>query len=101
MTNKLKPCPFCGGEARLNEPVGLMSWCVDCPNPSCQAVGRMSGDKLKAVGTWNYRAIPPGYSLVPDEPTEAMLSNADSELFNAGSMADAYKAMIAAAKEGD
>lgn len=52
---ELKPCPFCGGEARLVEPMGLMSWCVDCPNPSCQVMGRMSGDKDKAVAAWNRR----------------------------------------------
>ena len=69
MSNELKPCPFCGGEARLVEPMGLMSWCVDCPNPSCQVMGRMSGDKGKAIAAWNRRA--------PTDPKQQILDNLD------------------------
>lgn len=61
---KLKPCPFCGGEARLrheNFGVDKYSYC-QCVNSACEAKTRnvmistlFSSDE-KAVEIWNRRA---------------------------------------------
>lgn len=41
MSDELKPCPFCGGQAFLDDPV---VWCVDCSASTC------------AKEDWNARA---------------------------------------------
>lgn len=70
---KLKPCPFCGGEARIeiaNVSSGIMTMYVACSNPECSAKIRFvdrSGDSVvvtvgeflasvsKIVEKWNKR----------------------------------------------
>ena len=34
MTNELKPCPFCGGELKIDWSMGLQYWAY-CPNDKC------------------------------------------------------------------
>ena len=52
--NKLKPCPFCGGEAKVVEkfPPYYIVECTKCP----ASVGRMwFGERSEAVDAWNQR----------------------------------------------
>lgn len=52
MSDELKPCPFCGGEAMLFDAVGEM-W-ASCK--TCLASSRMHSDPIKAAAAWNARA---------------------------------------------
>lgn len=57
MTNKLKPCPFCGGKAAINEiqfGVNRGGSCVECTK--CQASTNIDfGFKENFVSNWNRR----------------------------------------------
>ena len=58
MTDELKPCPFCGGEARTYRlQYGLMKkYCIECLE--CGAELPMmfcSEDEVKAIAAWNRR----------------------------------------------
>lgn len=49
---KLKPCPFCGGEADLQESL-CAGWFVEC---ECGATSRIAYDsKKEAIEAWNRR----------------------------------------------
>lgn len=52
MSDELKPCPFCGGEAMLFDAVGEMWACCK----TCLASSRMHSDPIKAAAAWNARA---------------------------------------------
>lgn len=52
MIDRLKSCPFCGGEAMVKFG-GMMAW-VECRN--CCAKTRGNIDKEKAIKWWNMRA---------------------------------------------
>jgi Lar family restriction alleviation protein len=57
MNNELKPCPFCGGEARLRpERLGIeKEWRVECECwNSCGAATSFLG-KTEAIAAWNRR----------------------------------------------
>ena len=49
MENKLLPCPFCGGEAELDEYCG--KYVVFCKNASCS----WRKTKAEAIEAWNTR----------------------------------------------
>lgn len=64
MTEKLKPCPFCGGEAHVAEYHGTMIpsdyiYFVSCRSINCagavQSPGYLAKKKSVAVATWNKR----------------------------------------------
>lgn len=58
MIVELKPCPFCGGEAKLAryDNVGDMdSWFVFCPKCLVETVPRY-GFKGEVIRIWNRRA---------------------------------------------
>lgn len=120
MTDKIKPCPFCGGKskveqcepstARFNE--GAVHFKVSCPPMVGGYISDCIGSNLNlweitpedAISKWNNRAIPSGYTLVPDEPTEAMLETGVDALMSTEIVADRlviliYKAMLKAVKE--
>lgn len=48
---ELKPCPFCGGKARIFE-MRTMSW-VKCANCGCETA--LLDTIKEAVATWNRR----------------------------------------------
>jgi len=57
MKPKLKPCPFCGGKAKLTKWEGM----VYCTQGGCVARTQMlfgRGCKKKAAKRWNRRAKP-------------------------------------------
>ena len=60
MDKELKPCPFCGGKAKLVEDVladGL--YVVDCLTPMCYS--HESGNSIdEAMKNWNTRPIEDG-----------------------------------------
>lgn len=52
MMDKLKPCPFCGGEAKRND--DLQNWGdIFCSNCGCHMA---EGNIGKAIKTWNTRS---------------------------------------------
>jgi Lar family restriction alleviation protein len=59
MADELKPCPFCGGEARLTQ-TGVSPYvvCERCSNSTA-----LHGTQELAIAAWNTRAAP--------EPSEA------------------------------
>ena len=52
MSDELKPCPFCGGEAQLIEAMGEV-W-VRCTE--CNASAAMQNYPVDALAKWNTRA---------------------------------------------
>lgn len=58
---KMRPCPFCGGEAVLEEHYITRYWSifkVRCKDDECLGyhVGRSVGSKDEAIKMWNTRA---------------------------------------------
>ena len=55
MGDKLKPCPFCGGEAVLVKlPFSAVEYYGDCQNDGCPS--DVLASKAKAAKAWNTRA---------------------------------------------
>lgn len=53
MSNELKPCPFCGGEARL---IGHYPYSITCCN--CRATTVICNTPDDAIDAWNGRVQP-------------------------------------------
>lgn len=58
--DKLKPCPFCGGEARFDG----MEMEVQCCTPGCAGQIWMFDTGDEAIAAWNTRALPPHADMV-------------------------------------
>ena len=56
MSAELLPCPFCGGEARLSQPIPEQ--CGMCRE--CGTIGPMARDADAAIAAWNRRTPPEG-----------------------------------------
>ncbi len=64
---KLKPCPFCGGEAEVErEGTSRQSCIIDCANCGC----RLESNEIGAGDAWNRRSLIPE----PGECIDADLS---------------------------
>lgn len=62
MKDKLKPCPFCGGEAELrvgrSRMTGRRVYTILCTNVECPILDlktKMSFDKKQVIEEWNRR----------------------------------------------
>ncbi len=53
MTDELKPCPFCGGEALIDGDLLGASWVI-CRE--CGASGAQEDSDAEAIAAWNRRA---------------------------------------------
>lgn len=68
MSDALLPCPFCGGEARVNE----NDWCepplfyVACYGEGCFAHAHSNTDRANAISRWNRR--------IPDVGRDALVT---------------------------
>lgn len=91
----LMPCPCCGCE----EDYFTMPSAGDIEYVVCQSCGlRVDAD------SWNdiprHLTLPPGYALVPLEPTDEMLEALFYGVSHGDGERETYKAMIKAAEEG-
>ena len=116
----LLPCPFCGAEPEIitlegeTDDPSIGAQCVQCTSSACGAASGLIYPLMDDVRhllreRWNRRAalaaqpapaaVPPGYALVPIEPTHGMLSALTQEWHPSkhGPMKQRYRAMIAAA----
>jgi Lar family restriction alleviation protein len=105
---ELKPCPFCGGDAKLIQGFEPLddSFFVDCQK--CEMSGQIVSTRDAAIDAWNRRAAlphsdaaqaPAGWKLVPIELTDDMRAAAnkhDKEMFQP-TWASTYRAMLDAA----
>lgn len=55
MREELKPCPFCGGEAKMVELADRKRFITRC-NGKCHEVALIANGREKAAETWNTRA---------------------------------------------
>jgi hypothetical protein len=93
MSEKLLPCPFCGGPARTFDFNGTAQ--ATCAGDFKDCAG---ADGYSPVAMWNRRTPAPereAWRTVPVEPTEAMPKAWDDYRHNASGVV-AWKAMIAA-----
>ena len=54
MKDKLKLCPFCGGEAKIRD-AGFSHIAVMCCDDRCDGQGLRSKDEAEAIKAWNRR----------------------------------------------
>lgn len=80
MSDELKPCPFCGGEAWLydavndegfNIPLGSDTFYARCR----KGCGHLWDDRAKAIVAWNRRTTPPPESGAVEEARDAVWSS--------------------------
>lgn len=69
MSDELKPCPFCGGEAEVTNVLNAGKVLVGCNNDDCTANPAIVGTALEPVIVrWNRRAeVPAGWRPIPKE----------------------------------
>lgn len=66
MTEKLKKCPFCGGEAHIYKAMeDYPNWVVECME--CRIGTSWHADRGKAIKLWNARAADENPPLTLDE----------------------------------
>lgn len=58
MSEELKPCPFCGGEAELNRINTAAVWAIEVRCPHCGCGTDCAEMKAEAIAAWNRRAEP-------------------------------------------
>lgn len=76
MTDALQNCPFCGAKPLLYDLLDTHGgFSVECPTDGCDTE-KMRHTKKETVAAWSRRAAiaaPPGWVLVPVEPSKPML----------------------------
>ncbi len=78
MSEELKPCPFCGGEAEFERKGDRrQSTIVSC---TCCGATQECGEEWDHGKTWNTRHIPEDFALVPLEPTREMVEALRDEI---------------------
>jgi len=56
MSEKLLPCPFCGGDAAIVSPLGAGNIrAVECRNTECASTGPWGKNEAEAIAAWNTR----------------------------------------------
>lgn len=74
---KLKPCPFCGGEAEAKKEIGGSCWKVKCKQCSCEVGRYWFHNKNHAIIAWNTRK--PMDNIVAELEEEKDYSYADMD----------------------
>ena len=70
MSEELKPCPFCGGEADIRT-VGEISY-IECATCHCQTESVHYKEKNKIIEAWNKRPSP-WHTGIPTEMGEYLV----------------------------
>lgn len=65
-SDRLRPCPFCGGSVQRVKSSGRWGWFMSC---QCAAVGPGADTRELAVERWNERREPRQMELLEDEHT--------------------------------
>ena len=117
MSEEMKPCPFCGGEAEML--IGMHHFSdakVSCKNCSAESglfdesEGFERSDELAgrnadaAAKAWNTRTPPPGYVMVPEEKftaAEKLLSAGMSGAISAETAMLGIQDVLTAARAGE
>lgn len=66
MSDRIRPCPFCGGSVQRVKSSGRWGWFVSC---QCTAVGPSASTRELAIERWNERRQPRQMRLLEDEHT--------------------------------
>lgn len=88
MSEKLKPCPFCGGDNARYVPDEATAG-VDVSCPDCGAIVSQNN-----IGDWNRRAAPAVAEWLPDDNDKALIRLALNRL-----VSDAYSRAFEAAQD--
>ena len=65
----LKPCPFCGGEAKYDD-FEAAHYCLDMPGVACETCycRNFADSKEEAIQKWNSRHATPPLAAGPNNP---------------------------------
>lgn len=74
MTEQLKPCPFCGGEADIMTPEADNMKCATVMCMGCHVTGKEGESIAEAVEAWNARAA---MQPTPQEAAKVLLEWVD------------------------
>lgn len=74
MSEKLLPCPFCGGEPSVQPAGKVRRYAIYCAGEECFGPATTAGTEIDATVQWNTRSgvapqVPDGWILVPRELT--------------------------------
>lgn len=79
MSEELKPCPFCGGEAMVWPSLTGLTYHVSCCK--CYANNNYRSTEAKAIDAWNHRATTTTHAIiVSDKSTDCATGYCRCEL---------------------
>ena len=72
--SELKPCPFCGSEAKLYADKKTQDWGAICQQPECECNARIPycATREEAIEQWNRRAPDPWVDALVKAAEEAV-----------------------------